>query len=146
VDGLHYHFWDRERFEAEQRAGGFLEWARVHGCCYGTLRREVEPYRERGTGVILVIDVQGAEQVRKSCPDAVSVFLTTSAPAILEQRLRGRGTEAEEVIRRRLAGALREMERRNEYAYEVINDDLDTAVGRLLEIVRHQFERGGHAG
>src|SRR5262245_32854062 len=68
-DGVHYYFWTRERFEAERAAGGFLEWAEVHGNCYGTLRREVEPYREQGWGVILDIDVQGAAQVRVQCPD-----------------------------------------------------------------------------
>src|SRR5262249_50245430 len=76
-DGMHYHFWTRERLEEEKNKGGFLEWAEVHGNYYGTPRSEVEPYRERGTGVILVIDVQGAAQVRERCPDAVSVFLRT---------------------------------------------------------------------
>jgi guanylate kinase len=146
VDGRHYHFWSRERFEHERQAGGFLEWAEVHGSCYGTLRSEVEPYRDQGTGVILVIDVQGAAKVRQACPDAVSVFLGTASPEVLERRLRARGTESEAALQRRLAGALRELECRGEYDYQVINDDLDTAVGLLLGIVRRQFERGGHAG
>src|SRR5262245_38390903 len=70
-DGVDYYFWPRERFEAEKGRGAFLEWAEVFGHYYGTLRREVEPYREQGVGVILDIDVQGASQVRGLCPEAV---------------------------------------------------------------------------
>lgn len=70
-DGVDYHFWARERFEAGIRGGEFLEWAEVFGNYYGTLRHEVEPSREQGTGVILDIDVQGARQIRKVCPDNV---------------------------------------------------------------------------
>src|SRR6516225_5685417 len=86
-DGVHYHFWTRERFEEERQADGFLEWAEVHGNCYGTPRSEVEPHRERGVGVILVIDVQGAAKAREQCPDAVTVFLRTSTFDVLERRL-----------------------------------------------------------
>lgn len=143
VDGVHYHFWTPERFEAEVRAGGFLEWARVHDKRYGTLRREVEGAREQGVGVILDIDVQGAEQVRKQCPDAVTVFLRAPDFATGAQRLRKRHTESEEAIRRRLASAQAELERASEYHYQVINDDLDAAVARLGEIVREQFDKGG---
>jgi guanylate kinase len=147
VDGVHYWFWTREQFEAERAAGAFLEWAEVHGRdYYGTLRREVDPYREQGLGVILDIDVQGAEQVRRQCPDAVTVFLRTSTLAALEERLRQRGTEAEEAVRRRLANAARELARRDEYAYQVVNDDLNDAVAELTAIVRRLFEGGGHAG
>jgi len=142
LDGVHYHFWTPERFEAERRAGAFLEWARVHGNCYGTLRGEVEEPRAKGQGVILDIDVQGAAQVRKSCPDAVAVFLRTSTLKSYEQRLRKRGTEDEAAIQRRLAAAQGELAHAAEYDYQVINDDLDTAVARLAEIVREQFDKG----
>src|SRR5687767_6466434 len=74
IDGVQYHFWDRSRFEQEVAVGGFLEWADVFGNYYGTLRREVDPYREKGTGVILDIDVNGWAQVRQKCSDAVSIF------------------------------------------------------------------------
>src|SRR5262245_59649966 len=74
-DGVHYHFWSVERLQEELARDGFLEWARVHGNSYGTPRAEVAPFRERGWGVLLDIDVQGAAQVRSRCPDAVSVFL-----------------------------------------------------------------------
>src|SRR5437016_3689246 len=73
IDGVEYHFWRPEQFDKEVRAGAFLEWAEVHGNRYGTLRRDVERLRDQGKGVILDIDVQGAKQVGKQCPDAVSV-------------------------------------------------------------------------
>ncbi|HJT76833.1 MAG TPA: guanylate kinase [Gemmataceae bacterium] len=145
-DGVHYHFWPRERFQEARDAGAFLEWAEVHGNCYGTLRSEVEPYRERGEGVVLDIDVQGAEQVRRQCPDAVSVFLSPSSPEVLERRLRGRRTETEAAVRRRLANARGELARRDEYTYQVVNDELEEAVAQLRAIIRRQFERGSHAG
>jgi guanylate kinase len=145
-EGRHYRFWTRQRFEDEIRAGGFLEWAEVYGNYYGTPRGEVEPYRERGIGVILVIDVQGAAQVRAKCPDAVTVFLRTSSWEECERRLRGRQQDDEAAIVRRLATAREELARAGEYQYEVINDDLNTAVEQLHAIVKRQFQRSGHAG
>jgi guanylate kinase len=145
-DGRHYRFWTRKRFEQEIAAGSFLEWAEVHGNYYGTPCSEVEPYRGRGVGVILVIDVKGAAQVRASCPDAVSVFLRASSWEECERRLRGRGTEDEATIARRLATARYELSRAGEYRYQVINDDLDTAVEQLHAIIAREFERSGHAG
>jgi guanylate kinase len=145
-DGVDYRFWTRERFERERDAGGFLEWALVYGNYYGTPRSEVEPYREQGVGVILVIDVQGAAQVRQKCPNAVTVFLRTSRWEECERRLRARGGSDEATIRRRLENARAELARAGEYQFEVINDDLESAVERLRAIVRAQFERSGHAG
>jgi guanylate kinase len=139
-DGIHYYFWARDRFEVERAAGGFLEWAEVFGNYYGTLRREVEPYRATGTGVILDIDVQGAAQVRRQCPEAVTVFLRTSSLAAYEQRLRQRGTESEPAIARRVAAARCELEHAREYDSEVVNDDLGQAVAELHAIVRRSFE------
>ncbi len=138
-DGVHYRFWTRERFEREKDAGGFLEWALVHGNYYGTPRGEVEPYRERGVGVILVIDVQGAAQVRARCPDAVTVFLRTTGWEEYERRLRGRGGCDEATIRLRLENARAELARAGEYQFMVLNDDLERAVERLHEIVKAQF-------
>ena len=146
VDGKHYYFWTQERFLDEMRAGAFLESAEVHGNCYGTLKREVEPYRERGAGVILDIDVQGAEKVRSQCPDSVLVFLHTSSLAAYEERLRRRGTEDEAAIQQRLRAAQRELARAGEYDYKVLNDSLEDAVARLRAIVLSLFERGNHAG
>jgi guanylate kinase len=146
VDGKHYYFWTRERFEEAQRAGEFLEWAEVHGCLYGTLRSEVDPYRAQGTGVILDIDVQGAAAIRGLYPDSVSIFLRTSSLQTYEARLRQRGTESDQAIQRRLAAAGRELAHAEEYDYQVVNDDLATAVAEVEYIVRRQFERGKHAG
>lgn len=146
IDGKHYYFWAPERFEQAKRAGEFLEWAEVHGCQYGTLKSEVDPYRAQGVGVILDIDVQGACQVRRLYPDSVSIFLRTSSMATYEVRLRRRGTEKEEAIRRRLAAAARELEHAGEYDYQVVNDDLSKAVAEVESIVRRQAERGDHAG
>jgi guanylate kinase len=138
-DGVHYHFWTRERFEEAIQQGAFLEWALVHGNYYGTLRQEVEPHREREVGVLLDIDVQGAAQVRRRCPDAVSIFLRAPSFEVYEQRLRARRTETEESIQRRLATARRELEHVGEYQYVVINDDLERTVAELRRIVEQQF-------
>jgi guanylate kinase len=146
IDGKHYYFWTRERFEEGQRAGEFLEWAEVHGCLYGTLKGEVDPYRRQGTGVILDIDVQGAAAIRRLYPDNVSIFLRTRSLETYEARLRQRGTEKEEAIQRRLVTAGRELAHAGEYDFQVINDDLAGAVAEVDRIVRRQFERGKHAG
>ena len=138
-DGVQYHFWTRQQFEDAVKRGVFIEYAEVFGNLYGTPRSEVEPYRAAGVGVILDIDVQGAAQVRKQYPEAVTVFLKTSSLATYEQRLRERHTESEEAIQRRLLGARRELERSGEYQYHVINDDLDEAVTELRAIVRSHF-------
>ncbi len=146
VDGVHYHFWTPERFEREVAAGAFLEWAEVHGRYYGTLLGEVEPYREQGQGVLLDIDVQGAAQVRKRYPgDHVSVFLRARSLDDYRQRLRQRGTEAEDAIARRLLAAERELACAGEYDYQVVNDVLEQAVAEVEAIIRRQFTGGRHA-
>jgi len=140
VDGVHYHFWTRDRFEAAVAAGEFLEYATVFGRhYYGTPRTEVEPFRARGTGVILDIDVQGAAQLRHTCPDAYSVFLDTP-PGAYERRLRERGTDSEDAIRRRLAEAQAELARAHEFDRRIVNDDLARAADELCAVVRERFE------
>jgi guanylate kinase len=146
IDGVHYHFWSRERFLRERDAGGFLEWAEVHGNFYGTLVQEVAPHRAMGYGVILDIDTHGWEQVRRLGPDAVSIFVRTSSPAEYERRLRLRRTESEEQIERRLRAAAAELARAPEYDYQVINDDLPKALAELRAIVSPLFERNPDAG
>ena len=139
--GVHYYFFEPTEFEAMIGDDALLEWAQVHGeHYYGTPRSEVEPFREAGTGVILVIDVQGAAQVRTVCPNGVSVFLRTSTPDVLERRLRERGTEDETTIQRRLATAAAELPHAKEYTHEVLNDDLAAAVRDLTVIIRKLFE------
>jgi guanylate kinase len=135
-DGVHYHFQSREEFEALIAAGGLLEWARVYDHHYGTLRAPLEAHLAAGRGVVLNIDVQGGRQIRAVRPDAVLIFLVPPSFDVLEQRLRGRGTDSEEEIRRRLANARGELAAAGEYDYLVVNDDLARAVGR----VRHLLE------
>ncbi len=146
TDGVQYHFWTRPRFEQEVAGGGFLEHALVHGEYYGTLRSEVDRHRARGTGVLLDIDVQGAEQVRGRCPDALSVFLEPPSMRALEERLRRRGTESEAAIQRRLRAAEGEIARAGEYDYRIDNDDLEHTVARVRELVEASFGRGDDAG
>ncbi len=139
-DGVHYHFRSVEWFLQARDEGKFLEWAEVYGNYYGTLESEVTPYRQQGTGVWLDIDVQGWRQVRQRCPDAVSIFLMTSTVEEFERRLRLRGTESEEAIRRRLAAARAELESAPQYDYRVCNDDLETAVVAIKAIIRPYFK------
>jgi len=107
---------------------------------YGTPRSEVEPYRAEGVGVILDVDVQGAEQLRHTCPDAHSVFLETP-PGAFERRLRERGTETDEAIRRRLAEAEVELARAHEFDRRIVNDDLARAADELCAIIRERFDK-----
>jgi guanylate kinase len=141
IPGVHYHYWNRDQFiEAKQR-GEFLEWAEVHGNYYGTLASEVAPHREKGQGVILDVDVQGWQQVKERCPDLVSVFIQSSSPEEYERRLRRRGTETEETIRRRLQTALRELDFAPLYDHVIVNDDqhLERAYDQLRALVQSLF-------
>jgi guanylate kinase len=139
-DGVDYHFWTLERFQEEIARGGMLEHACVFGRdWYGTPLTEVTPHRERGVGVILIIDVQGAAQVRARCPGVVSIFIRTGTLEVLERRLRERETENEESIGRRLRTAREELARAGEYDYVVVNDDLDTAVAEVRQILAAYF-------
>jgi guanylate kinase len=138
-DGVHYHFWSAADFVKARDAGEFVEWAQVHGNYYGTLAREVTRFREQGEGVLLDIDVQGAEQVRNRCPDAVSIFVRPSRFETLEERLRQRNTESEAAMQSRLANARLELARAIEYDYQVINDDLETALAEMREILGPRF-------
>lgn len=136
VDNVQYHFWTAERFESELAAGAFLEHAIVHRQHhYGTPRSEVDGYREKGVGVVLDIDVQGADQVRKVYPEHLSIFVELSRWEMYEERLRQRGSETPDSIDRRLATARHELQRRNDYQFVIQNDDLPKAVARFHEIL-----------
>ena len=139
--GVDYHFWSAADFVKERDQGGFLEWAEVHGNYYGTLEREVTPYREKGLGVLLDIDVQGAAKVRTRCPDAVSIFVKTSRFETLEARLRQRHTETEEAIQKRLNNARAELARAGEYQHQLINDDLEAALASMRVILGSLFPK-----
>ena len=141
VDGRDYHFWTDDRFRDALAAGEMLEHAVVFGTDhYGTPRSEVDPYRAAGTGVLLVIDVQGAAQVRARYPnDHRSVFLAVPSLDELERRLRGRGTEDEARIARRLKAAEDETNRAGEFDATVVNDTVPNAVTELLDIIDTEF-------
>lgn len=123
IDGTHYFFMSREKFGSLVDAGEFLEHAEYVGNCYGTLRSFVEEKLSGGINVILDIEVQGALQVREKMPDALLVFLCPPDYATLEKRLRGRGTETENVIQKRLKKALEELAQAEKYDYLVVNRD-----------------------
>jgi len=143
-NGREYHFVPREEFERRIAAGAFLEYAEVFGNYYGTSCDAVEHAHAAGKDLILDIDIQGAEQVMRYVPEAVSIFILPPSPGVLEKRLRNRSAAekvtAEDVIERRLKAARREVERLWEYRYALVNDVLEDAVAELKAIV--EFERG----
>jgi guanylate kinase len=134
-DGVQYHFVTREAFVGLRDAGGLLEWAEVHGNLYGTGMAEIERARDAGCDLLLDLDVQGAAQVRRRIPEAVTVFVLPPSFDALARRLRGRGEDDEETIRRRLAAAGREIDAFAQYDYAIVNDDLDRCVGEFKSIV-----------
>jgi guanylate kinase len=144
-DGEHYYFLTPEEFEARIQAGELLEWVKQYGHYYGTPRGPVEELRRQGLGVVLVIDVQGADQVRRLCRGCVSIFVSPSSPEVLERRLRQRATEGEAELQKRLARARAELLRAGDYQFHVTNDDLDEAVRKLTDVLRAQFLGSNHA-
>lgn len=134
-DGVDYNFISRDRFTAMVGQGAFLEWADVFGHCYGTAAADAEALLARGKDVVLVIDVQGARQVRSRGIETIGIFVLPPSASILEQRLRGRSKDSEEQIRQRLDVACREVGEFAEYEYVVVNDELETAVARIGAIV-----------
>jgi guanylate kinase len=134
-DGVDYNFITREQFETMVREGQFLEWADVFGNYYGTAAADTEALLARGEDVVLVIDVQGARQVRSRGIETIGIFVLPPSAAVLEQRLRGRSKDSEEQIGRRLQVASVEVAEYAQYEYVVINDEIEAAVGRLQAIV-----------
>ena len=139
-DGVDYNFVSRQTFEAMAGRDEFLEWADVFGNLYGTSRADTERARDRGADVVLVIDVQGAAQVRGRA-EAVSVFVLPPSFQVLESRLRRRSKDSEEAIARRLATARAEVGAVSDYDYVVINDDVERCVEELQAIVRAERAR-----
>jgi len=140
VEGRHYFFMDKPRFEELIEKGEFVEYANYAGNYYGTPLKKVQELREQGRDVVLEIEVQGGLQVKERCDDATMVFLSPSTFEILEARLRGRGTEDEETIQRRMAIAREEYALRHNYDYHVINDELEQALSDLVDIVKKEKE------
>ncbi|AOY88981.1 guanylate kinase [Marinobacter salinus] len=138
VDGVNYHFVSRDAFELMISRGDFLEHADVFGNYYGTSHIWVRETLARGQDVILEIDWQGAEQVRRLMPECVSIFIVPPSAEALRGRLTGRGTDAPEVVERRLKEAAEECRHALAFDYLVVNDQFEVALADLLAIVRSQ--------
>lgn len=137
-NGVDYHFVDDTEFLRMMGEGDFLECAQVHGARYGTSQKRVEAALQAGNDVVLEIDWQGAAQVRQLLPQAISIFVLPPSIEALEQRLRGRGQDSDEVIKRRLAAARDEMSHVGEFDYVTINDKFESAFEDIRAIVRSQ--------
>jgi guanylate kinase len=135
ADGIDYNFITRTRFEEMIAADAFLEWADVFGNLYGTCADDAEEDLREGRDLVLVIDVQGARQVRQRCPGSVGVFVLPPSYAVLELRLRGRSADSESAMQRRLQTARDEVAAFAEYDYVVVNDELEACVERMRAIV-----------
>ena len=146
VDGEDYHFVSPGEFSARRDAGELLEWAEVHGNLYGTEAGHVDRWIAGGKSVLLEIDVQGGRSVKAVRPGAVLIFIRPPSDGILEERLRGRGTDEEAVILRRLENARRELESAKNYDYTVVNDDLDRCVGEVLGIITAESKKNSADG
>ena len=136
VDGRDYHFVDKAGFERMLERGEFLESAEVHGNHYGTSEAWIRAQRAAGHDIVLEIDWQGAQQVRRIFADAIGIFILPPSIAELEQRMRRRGQDSEEVVRRRLAVAADEMSHAAEFEYVIINKDFEEARRDLIAVVR----------
>jgi guanylate kinase len=141
VDGQDYHFVSKDEFMKRVSAGGFLEHAEVFGNYYGTSQQAVDKLLQQGHDVILEIDWQGAAQVRRLRPGVVSVFILPPSREVLEQRLRARGQDSEDVIARRLAAAREEISHYGESDYLIINEDFERALQELETMIRGQHLR-----
>lgn len=143
-DGVHYNFVDKTEFLRMVQAGEFLEHAEVFGNRYGTAEATVRAELDRGHDLLLEIDWQGARQVRERFSAAVSIFVLPPSADALEQRLRGRGQDSDQIIAGRMAEARSEMSHYGEYDFLVVNDDFDTALDDLACLVRAERLRRGH--
>lgn len=141
VAGRDYEFVSREEFRARIEANEFVEWAMVHGHCYGTPRAAVEAPLAAGRHVLLDVDVQGGKSLLAEYSSAVSVFLLPPSISVMRERLRGRGTEGDETLRGRLAGAVREIRQAGLYQYVLVNDRLEETVQQLEHILRAEEQR-----
>jgi guanylate kinase len=140
-EGRDYFFLSQEEFRRRVKAGEFAEWAEVHGELYGTLKGQIDAALRSGRNVLLDIDVQGGQEVRRHYPDGVFIFVLPPSMESLERRLRGRGTDSEDRIRLRLENARREMESMGEYDYAVVNRDLAAAQEQVASIIVAETRR-----
>ena len=140
-EGIDYYYRTTEQFQQLIDSDGLLEWAVYGSNHYGTPKASVQEHMAAGQQVILEIDVQGAFQIREKVPEAHLIFIEPPSMEVLEQRLRGRDTETEEVIQQRLAAARVELSRKMEYDIQLVNDNLDEAVSQLVSYVNEQAEK-----
>ncbi len=141
IDGVHYHFVDKDEFLRRIEAGEFLEYAQYVGNYYGTLEKSVEDMLKKGYDVVLEIEVVGAMKVKQKHPDCLMIFVYPPSMDELERRLRTRGTENEEEVAHRIAEAKRELGCASKYDYIIINDDASHAAEEMIEIIKkHKSE------
>ncbi len=143
IDGVNYFFVSKEEFEREVKNNEFLEWAEFSGNFYGTKKSFVEKTLTKGTDLILEIEVQGAKQVKDKMPEAISIFIMPPSIQELEARLRGRHTESEEAIQKRLEQVSREIEAGKNFDYKIVNDKIEVALEDMQKIF--DSERNKHA-
>ena len=135
ADGKNYYFLTKERFEELIAEGGFLEYANVYGNYYGTPLVKIQERLAEGNDILLEIDTQGALEVMKKCPDGLFIFLLPPSLGELERRIRGRGSETEESLKKRLGNAKAEIAIGEKYKYVVVNDTVKKAVARIKSII-----------
>ena len=140
IDGVHYNFLTREQFNDVLKKDGYLEHAEFCGNLYGTPKKQVEDMLNQGYDVLLEIEVKGGLQILDKYPDILSIFILPPSMESLERRLRRRGTEDEETIRKRLAQAAEEISYKDRYKYNVVNGDLETAINEVLDILHKEDE------
>ncbi len=138
IDGVHYNFVTTEQFEELIKEDGYLEYAKYCENYYGTPKKPVEDMLSKGYNVFLEIEVQGGLQIMEKYPDILSIFILPPSMEVLEKRLRGRGTEKEEVIQKRLAEAKNEIAFKDRYKYNVVNGELEKAVDEILDILHKE--------
>jgi guanylate kinase len=142
VEGRDYHFLTTAEFERRIEEKDFLEFATYSGNRYGTLRSEVDRCLEGGRSVVLEIEVQGAQQVRAAEPDSVQIFIAPPDPAVLRERLLGRGTDSTEAIDERLKVAEQELAAQGDFDHRIVNDEVERAAAELAEVVRSELSTG----
>lgn len=139
TEGEHYHFVSRAQFESMKKTGEFIEWAEIYGNLYGTAKSEALNRLQRGEGVILDLDPQGALAIRKILPDALLIFVRAPSREALEERLSKRGTESEEAKLNRLKQAEAEEAHKDQYDHVIVNQDLNQAFSELENILRIRY-------
>lgn len=142
VDGREYHFLTPEEFERRIEQNDFLEFATYSGNRYGTMRSEVERCLDHGKSVVLEIEVQGAQQVRATDLASVQIFIAPPTPAVLRERLIGRGTDSTEAIDERLKVAEQELALQDDFDHQIVNDDVNRAADELVAVVRSELGLG----